>query len=91
MRSYFFDSSVGSAMNAFVSSESFVSAVTSSKDNRAQRVGAVARGAMYTREPVTVRLDPQIVEFFRAGGRGWQTRMNDALAEYVSKRRRARP
>jgi uncharacterized protein (DUF4415 family) len=43
------------------------------------------------KEPVTVRLDPQIVEFFRAGGRGWQTRMNDALAEYVSKQRRARP
>ena len=43
------------------------------------------------KEPVTVRLDPHIVEFFRAGGRGWQTRMNDALAEYVSKQRRARP
>jgi uncharacterized protein (DUF4415 family) len=43
------------------------------------------------KEPVTVRLDPQIVEYFRAGGRGWQTRMNDALPEYVSKQRRARP
>lgn len=38
--------------------------------------------------PVTVRLDPQIVEFFRGGGPGWQTRMNAALSEYVGKQRR---
>ncbi len=43
------------------------------------------------KQPVTVRLDPQILEFFRGGGRGWQTRMNEALAEYVSKQRRGRP
>lgn len=42
------------------------------------------------KEPVTVRLDPEIVEFFRESGRGWQTRMNEALAEYVSKNRRGR-
>jgi uncharacterized protein (DUF4415 family) len=40
--------------------------------------------------PVMVRLDPEIVEFFRGGGPGWQTRMNKALAEYVSKQRRPR-
>lgn len=43
------------------------------------------------KEPVTVRLDPEIVGFFRASGPGWQTRMNKALAEYVNKHRRARP
>lgn len=42
------------------------------------------------KEPVTVRLDPEIVTFFRAGGAGWQTRMNEALSEYVNKRRRPR-
>jgi uncharacterized protein (DUF4415 family) len=42
------------------------------------------------KEPVTVRLDPEIVEFFRGSGRGWQTRMNKALAEYVSRNRRGR-
>jgi uncharacterized protein (DUF4415 family) len=42
------------------------------------------------KEPVTVRLDPEVVEFFRSGGPGWQTRMNAALAEYV-KRHRPRP
>lgn len=43
------------------------------------------------KEPVTVCLDPEVVGFFRATGPGWQTRMNKALAEYVSKQRRARP
>jgi len=42
------------------------------------------------KEPVTVRLDPEVVDFFRSGGRGWQTRMNEALVEYV-KLHRARP
>jgi uncharacterized protein (DUF4415 family) len=42
------------------------------------------------KKPVTVRLDPEIVQFFQASGPGWQTRMNAALAEYV-KRRRLRP
>ena len=37
--------------------------------------------------PVMVRLDPEIVEFFRSGGPGWQTRMNAALAEYVKRHR----
>jgi len=38
--------------------------------------------------PVTVRLDPNVVEYFRASGRGWQTRVNEALADYVSRRTR---
>ena len=42
------------------------------------------------KQPVTVRLDPEILEFFRESGRGWQTRMNEALAEYVSRQRRSR-
>ena len=39
------------------------------------------------KEPVTVRLDQEIVDFFRSGGPGWQTRMNAALAEYVRRHR----
>jgi uncharacterized protein (DUF4415 family) len=42
------------------------------------------------KEPVTVRLDADVVGFFRASGPGWQTRMNKALVDYVSKQRRAR-
>ncbi len=34
---------------------------------------------------VNVRLDPEVIEFFRSTGRGWQTRMNAALLSYVKR------
>jgi uncharacterized protein (DUF4415 family) len=34
---------------------------------------------------VAVRLDPDVVDHFRATGPGWQTRINDALAGLVRK------
>ena len=36
-----------------------------------------------TKVPVYIRLDADIVEHFRDGGRGWQTRLNDTLREAV--------
>ncbi len=45
------------------------------------------KSAVY-KEPVTVRLDPEVVDFFRSSGPGWQARMNAALAEYVRRRGR---
>ena len=39
------------------------------------------------KQPVYMRLDPQIIAHFKAGGRGWQTRLNDVLAKYVKRRR----
>lgn len=33
--------------------------------------------------PVAIRLSPEIVTFFRSQGKGWQTRINDVLSEYV--------
>lgn len=35
----------------------------------------------------TMRFDPDVIEFFQASGRGWQTRMNDVLGEYVKKQK----
>lgn len=35
--------------------------------------------AAVTKEPVTIRLDRDVVAFFKATGDGWQTRVNDAL------------
>ena len=32
---------------------------------------------------VTLRLDPDVVAAFKAGGAGWQTRINDALKKVV--------
>jgi uncharacterized protein (DUF4415 family) len=36
---------------------------------------------------VTVRYSPEVVEYFKATGEGWQTRMNDVLREYVEQHR----
>ena len=33
---------------------------------------------------LSVRYSPEVVSFFRATGKGWQTRMNDALKEWIS-------
>jgi uncharacterized protein (DUF4415 family) len=37
-----------------------------------------------TKELVTLRIDRDILDHFRAGGPGWQTRLNDALREVTS-------
>lgn len=42
----------------------------------------VARGrpkAAKTKIPTSLRLDPEVLEHFKAEGRGWQSRMNAAL------------
>lgn len=41
--------------------------------------------AEVTKVPVKLRLDPGIVEAFKATGTGWQTRMNDALANAATR------
>ena len=44
------------------------------------RSRAVGRPKMeVTKEAVNLRLDADVVAYFRATGRGWQSRINDAL------------
>ncbi len=38
-----------------------------------------------TKQAVKLRLDPTVVEHFKAGGPGWQSRINAALVEVVKK------
>lgn len=44
-----------------------------------------ARGAQLapTKERITIRLSPKVVETFRATGTGWQTRMDAALQDWL--------
>jgi uncharacterized protein (DUF4415 family) len=35
------------------------------------------------KKPVSLRLDPDVLEHFKASGPGWQTRINDALRKAV--------
>ncbi len=38
-----------------------------------------------TKIAVTVRYSAEVIEYFKATGDGWQTRMNEALCEYVAR------
>ncbi len=42
-----------------------------------------------TKEQVAVRYSPEVLAYFRATGAGWQTRMDEALREYVSQHKAA--
>lgn len=46
------------------------------KGRRGRPVGSVKADA---KKSITLRLDPDVVERWRASGPGWQRRMNDAL------------
>lgn len=39
-----------------------------------------------TKVSTTLRLSPKVIEYFRKGGRGWQTRIDEALSEWIDAR-----
>jgi uncharacterized protein (DUF4415 family) len=41
------------------------------------------KGKRPTKEQVAVRYDTEVLEAFRATGKGWQTRMNEALKDWL--------
>ncbi|HWT11687.1 MAG TPA: BrnA antitoxin family protein [Allosphingosinicella sp.] len=48
-----------------------------------RRRGRPARPAGEKKEAVSLRLSPAVLAFFRAGGAGWQTRVDEALMRHV--------
>ena len=36
-----------------------------------------------SKKQITLRLDPDVIDFFKAGGPGYQTRMNAVLRSYM--------
>jgi uncharacterized protein (DUF4415 family) len=41
------------------------------------------------KEAIKLRVSPDVLDHFRAGGPGWQTRINDALERVVKREKRA--
>lgn len=39
--------------------------------------------------PVSIKLSPEVVDYFESQGKGWQTKINDILREYVKAHRAA--
>jgi len=52
-------------------------------------VGGI-RGAFFRpiKKPLSLRLDADIIDWFRQGGEGYQSRINAALREYVEQHKR---
>lgn len=48
-----------------------------------QRRGRPHKPSAERKEAVSLRLSPDVLAHFRAGGKGWQTRVDEALAEHV--------
>ena len=48
--------------------------------------GIGERGAQKapTKVPISIRVSPEVVEYFRAEGKGWQGHMDRVLKEYVA-------
>ena len=42
-----------------------------------------------TKVALSLRLSPDVVQHFKAGGRGWQTRIDDALKKLIAPGRRS--
>ena len=56
-------------------------------DNAVLKVGNRPVGRPVSNNPkiaTTVRLSPEVVAYFKAGGKGWQTRLDSVLREYVA-------
>ncbi len=48
-------------------------------------VGIGRPKAEVTKDRITIRLSHEVTEYFRSLGKGWQTRMDEVLKEYVAK------
>jgi uncharacterized protein (DUF4415 family) len=48
---------------------------------------AVGRFKANRKQTTTLRLDPDVIEYFRKDGPGWQTRINETLRRLVSPKR----
>jgi len=46
-----------------------------------------ARGPGLRQERITIRLDEDIIDHFKQGGPGYQSRINDVLRAYVTSKR----
>jgi len=54
-----------------------------------RKVGQRGSQKQPTKVAVTLRYSPEVVEYFKATGEGWQTRMDEALKEWIKKHPRA--
>jgi len=59
------------------------------KSGIVRRPGQRGPGRKPKKVLLSVRYSPEVVDFFKSTGDGWQSRMDDALKEWVASRRSA--
>ncbi len=57
------------------------------KDATVRRPGQRGPGRKAKKVLLSVRYSPEVVEYFKATGEGWQSRMDEALKEWVASHR----
>jgi uncharacterized protein (DUF4415 family) len=90
------DQSDWSAINAMTDADIYHDAdsprtLASDWDGALLKQGGVVIGRVKTRganikplkKQVAIRFDEEVLDYFRATGKGWQTRMNNVLKEWV--------
>jgi len=70
------------AINASIVSDPDTFEATADQFRTAKRGRGIQKEA--TKVPVSIRLDQDVVDFFRHSGRGWQSKVNEILREYTS-------
>jgi len=70
------------AINAGIAADSDTYELTKSEASTLRRVCRPV--SKVTKECITIRLSRDVTEYFRRSGRGWQTRIDEALQEYIS-------
>ena len=50
-----------------------------------RKVGQRGHQKMPTKVAITLRYSPEVVDYFKETGKGWQIRMDDALKEWIKK------
>ena len=69
------------AINAGIAADPDTYELSASEFKQLRSVGRPKAEA--TKQRISIRLSPEVVTQFKATGRGWQTRMNDALKDWL--------
>ncbi|MCB9434509.1 MAG: BrnA antitoxin family protein [Ardenticatenaceae bacterium] len=72
------------AINAAIASDSDTYELSDAQFSELRPVGRPV--AEVTKERITIRLSREVTDYFRATGKGWQTRIDDILLEYIASR-----
>ena len=70
------------AINAGIASDPDTYELSDTEFSKLRPVGRPP--AKITKDKITIRLSREVTDYFRATGKGWQTRVDKILLEYVA-------